>query len=56
MNAWINQGKLLVAKDKKQCQEIYTRMYEVSIEQSETYEESRKTPFIENTERTMVGN
>ena len=56
MNAWINQEKLLVAKDKKQYQEICTRMYQVLIEQSETHEESRKILFIRNTGRTMAGN
>ena len=56
MNAWINQEKLLVAKDKKQYQEICTRMYQVLIEQNETHEESRKILFIRNTGRTMAGN
>jgi len=56
MNAWINQEKLLVAKDKKQYQEICTRLYWVLIEQSETHEESRKTLFMRNTGRTMAGN
>jgi len=45
-----------VARNKKQYQKVCSRMYQVSTEQGIIHEKGRRTSFIENTGRTMVGN
>jgi len=44
-----------VARNKERCQEIYSRIYEVSTKQDTTPEKSRRTLSIEYTRRIMVG-
>ena len=39
-HTWVNQEKLLVARDKKQCQEICAKIYKMPIKQGVTYKES----------------
>ena len=51
-NAWVNQKKLLVARNQRRYQEIYSKIYEMPTKQSSTYEESRRTLSIRNTRRT----
>jgi len=55
MNDGDYQKKLLVARDKEQCQEVCSRMLQMSAKQSTTYEESWKTTPLEYTRRTMEG-
>ena len=55
-NTWVHQEELLVARDKRQYQEIYLRIYQVLTKQSTTHEESRRTSSIGNTGRIMAGN
>jgi len=45
-----------VARNEGGCQEIYTRMLQMSAEQSATPEEGRKTSSIRDTSRTMARN
>jgi len=45
-----------VARDKKRCQEICSRMYKVPIGQSTTPEEGQRASFIGNTRRTIARN
>lgn len=48
--------KLLVAKNMKLYQEVYSEMLKMPTKQSTAHEESRRTSPTENTSRTMVGN
>ena len=48
-NAQVNQEKLLVVRDKRQYQEIHSRMYKMPIEQSIVHEEGGRTLSIGNT-------
>ena len=52
----IDQTKLLVTRTKRKCQEIYTRMFQMSTKQSPASEEVRRITPIGNSTRTMVGN
>jgi len=45
-----------VARNKEQYQEVCSRIYQVSTEQSTTHEKDRRTLFIGKTERTIAGN
>jgi len=47
--------KLLVARTKRRCQEIHTRMFQISTKQSPASEEVRKTTPIGDPTRTMAG-
>ena len=48
------ENKLLVARNIKLHQKIYSRMLKMSTEQSTTHKEDRRTSSIRNTSRTMV--
>jgi len=52
----ITQTKLLVARFKRRCQEVCTRLFQISTEQSSTSEEIRRITSIENTPRAMARN
>jgi len=54
VHAQVNQEELLVARNKKQHQEVYVRIHKMPIEQSIIYEESQRTIPIRNTRRTMA--
>ena len=45
-----------MARNEKWHQEIHSRVYQVSTEQSAIYEESRRIPFIGSTGRTIAEN
>jgi len=45
-----------VARNKGKCQEICSRMYEVSTEQSTIPEEDWRASSIGNTKRTIASN
>jgi len=45
-----------VARDKKQYQEICTRIHQVLIEQDTAHKKDRRTSSIKNSRRTIVGN
>jgi len=47
--------KLLVARTKRRCQEIHTRMFQMSTKQSLASEEVRRTTPIRNPTRTIAG-
>ena len=53
-DARTTQMELLVARSKRRCQEICTRLLQVSIEQSPISEEIGRTTSIGNTSRTMA--
>ena len=55
-NAWVNQEKLLVARNQEWYQEVYSKIYQMPTEQSTVHEKSRRTPSIGNTRRTLVRN
>jgi len=56
MNAGITQEELLVARTQRRCQEIRTRMFQVSTEQNPAPEEIGRITSIGNSTGTMVGN
>ena len=55
-NAQFDQKGLLVTRNIEQHQEICSRIPEMSTEQILIYKEDRRTLFIRNTSRIMVGN
>ena len=55
-DARIDQTKLLVTRTKRRCQEICTRMFQMSTKQSSALEEVRRITPIGNSTRTMAGN
>jgi len=56
MNARITQEELLVAKTQRRCQEIHTRVFQMSTEQSLAPEEIGRITSIGNSTETMAGN
>ena len=54
-NAWVDQEELLVAKNKRQYEEIHSRIYKIPTEQSTTHED-RRTSSNRDTLKTIVGN
>ena len=54
MYAQVNQEELLVARHKKQYQEICAGMYKMPTEQDTTHEENQRTTPIGNSRRTIV--
>jgi len=56
LNDGTNQKKLLVARNKKQCEELSSRMFQMSTEQDATYEKGRRITSFRNTRRTLAGN
>ena len=48
--------KLLVAKNMKLYQEVYSEMLKMPTKQSTAHEESKRTLPIRNTSRTIAGN
>ena len=55
-NNGIDQEKLLVARNKKQCEKLHLEMFQVSAKQGVTYEEGRGITFLGNAKRTIAGN
>ena len=55
-NAQFDQKGLLVTRNIEQHQEICSRIPEMLTEQILIYKEDRRTLFIRNTSRIMVGN
>jgi len=56
MNAGITQEELLVARTQRKCQEIHTRVFQMSTKQSPALEEIRRITSIGNSTGTMAGN
>ena len=55
-HAWVNQEKLLVARNVKWYQEICLEMLKIPAEKSVTHEESRRTSSIGNILRIIAEN
>ena len=55
-DTWVNQEKLLVARNTEQYQKVCSRIPKLPIEQGAIYEKCRETSSIRNTSRIMVGN
>ena len=55
-NAWVNQKKLLVARNQEWYKGICLRICQMPTKQSIAYEESRRTSPIKNTRRTLARN
>ena len=55
-DAQVNQEELLVARDKRIYQKIYSRIHKMLAEQSLAYEESWRTLLIGNIKQTMARN
>ena len=47
--------KLLVARNKKQCKELYLEIFQVLIKQDVIHKKDRRIIFLENTKRTIAG-
>jgi len=45
-----------VARNKKQCKELYLRMFQILTKQGTIHEKDRRTTSIGNARRTMVRN